>query len=100
MALIFQRESSLRRAVTRVACREFPTVKTWVRFQTILRQIFGGQWHLPRLLSEYVRLLFAVLSHQSFTPIHSSIMDAVHSHQLTVSSNEASKRLSMSGNSL
>jgi len=89
MALNFERESALSRAVTRVACRALPTVKTLVRFQTILCQIFGGQWHLHRLLSEYVRLLLAVLSHQYFILIHSSIIDAVQSQQLTVSLNEA-----------
>jgi hypothetical protein len=98
MALNFERKSAVGRTVTRVACRALPIVKTWVRFQTILCQIFGGQWHLHRLLSEYVRLLLAVLSHQSFILIRTSIIDAVQSQQLIVSLNEASKRLSMSGN--
>jgi len=95
MVLDFERESALGRAVIRVAYRALP-----IRFQTILCQIFGGQWHSHRLLSDYVRLLLAVLSHQSFILIHSSIIDAVQPHQLTLSSNEALKHLSMSGNSL
>jgi len=43
MALNFERESALGRAVTQVVCRAPPIVKIWVRFQTILCQIFGGQ---------------------------------------------------------
>ena len=38
---------------------------------------------MRRLLSEYVRLLPAVLSHQSFTLIHSFIIDAVRTISAT-----------------